>query len=104
MPPPAKRIGADFSIDSKTTGSLLNDAVSALIGPSAGLAAQIIIQGNSPLITSTANNMPQSKNHWCTRRLIVESTSALIIALSILLIISNKHKPLAVKIIVIGFI
>jgi hypothetical protein len=48
---------------------------------------------------NTANKIPQIRNHRLAFSPIVERTSALIIALSILLIISNRQRPATVRII-----
>lgn len=93
VPPPINRMGADFSIDSWTVGSLENVAKREPIGPSPGLTAHIIAQGRSPLITKTAKIIPQKRNHLRALACIVESTSAFIMALSILETISNKQSP-----------
>ena len=97
MPPPESKIGADDSTASITAGSLENVAVKAPMGPSSGVVAQTITQGNKPLIINTANKRPQIRNHLLAFGDIVESTSAFTIALSILLITSNKQRPAIVS-------
>jgi len=62
------------------------------------VASQTINQSNSPLTKKTAKNIPQTKNQRLAQACIFESTSALIIALSILETTSNKHKPATIKI------
>src|SRR3989338_3002739 len=98
-PPPTKRRGADVSIASATAGSLLKVANNASIGPSVGLTAQTIAHGKRPRTTNTAKRIPQIKNHRRAFSPIVERTSALMIALSILLIASNKQSPATMRII-----
>ena len=68
-------------------------AVTASSGPKPGVASQTISQGSKPLIKKTAINSPQTKNQRLALACMVDSTSALIIALSMLETTSNKHKP-----------
>ena len=58
-----------------------------------GLKAQIIVKGKTPRTTKTAINIPQVKNHFRARELIVDKTSALIIALSTDEIVSKSARP-----------
>gem|GEM_PF-1352063 len=66
-------------------------AVNDQINQSSGAVAQTISQGKNHLTTNTAISIPHIRNHLLYFLLIVDSISALIIALSILEIISNNH-------------
>src|SRR5512137_290512 len=90
-------MGADCSTAAKTRGSLENVAVNAPMGPSDEVDIQTISQGNNPRTAKTAINNPQVKNQRFARSPIVESTSALIMALSMLVIISNKTRPVIIR-------
>jgi hypothetical protein len=90
-------MGADFSIAAITTGSLENVAVNAPIGPREDVDNQTISQGSNPRIANTAINNPQVKNQRFALSPIVESTSAFIMALSILVIVSNKTRPAMIR-------
>jgi hypothetical protein len=90
-------MGADCSIAVITTGSLENVAVKAPIGPREEVDNQTISQGSNPLIAKTAINNPQVKNQRLALSPIVESTSALIMALSTLVIVSNKTRPAMIR-------
>ena len=92
-----KRMGADCSTAAKTRGSLENVAVNAPMGPRDEVDIQTISQGNNPRIAKTAINNPQVKNQRFALSPIVESTSALIMALSMLVIISNKTRPVIIR-------
>jgi hypothetical protein len=85
------RIGADDSIISVIFGSLLNVAVNDQINQSSGAVAQTITQGKNHLTINTAISIHHIRNHFLYFLLIVDNTSALIIALSILDITSNKQ-------------
>lgn len=78
-------------------GFVFKEAVSAPIGPNAGLSKYTNSQGNKPLSRKTEISMPQYKNHFLALRETFTNTSALIMALSIEDTISNKTKPLTVK-------
>src|SRR4030066_931315 len=93
------RIGADCSIDSIPFGSLLKEAVNAPTGPSEGFTIQTMNQGKRPLTRNTEESIPQNKNHRRAFCCMVDKTSALIIALSILLIVSNNTNPATIKLI-----
>ena len=86
-------MGADFSIELFTAISPENVAVKEPIIPREGLNAQTIAQGKTPLTKNTAIKSPQTKNHLRIRAPIVESTSALIIALSIDETTSKRQSP-----------
>lgn len=73
-PPPIRRMGADFSIDSTTCGSPLNDAIKASQGPSVGFVAQIITHGNNPRTIKTAKTIPQRRNQRLARAETVPRT------------------------------
>jgi hypothetical protein len=90
-------MGADCSIAAITTGSLENVAVNAPIGPREEVDNQTISQGSNPRIAKTAMSNPQVKNQRFALSPIVESTSALIIALSMLVIVSNKTRPAMIR-------
>lgn len=92
------RIGEECSIAAATLGSLLKVAVRAETGPSPELN-HTISQGRTPLTTKTAITIPQSRNHLLALLPIVESTSALITALSMLETTSNKTSPKTTRII-----
>ena len=68
-------------------------AVNAPTGPSDGVEIQTISQGRRPRTATTANSSPQTRNQRFARSLMVESTSALMIALSMLVIVSNMQRP-----------
>jgi hypothetical protein len=97
VPPPIRRIGAEDSIATITRGSLLKVAKKAPTGPSPGVAVHTIAQGSTPRITKTANRSPHRRNHLRYFPSIVESTSALMIALSMLLIVSKRLKPATIN-------
>src|SRR3989338_3797179 len=98
-PPPIIKTGVDFSTDSMTKGSELKVAESDPKKPSDGTVIQMITQGSSPLMINTANRIPQRKNHRLAFWDIVPRTSALMTALSMLLTVSNKHRPMTIRII-----
>src|SRR6266404_5637144 len=93
------KIGDDASIEFRTLGSALNVAVNAPTGPMAGLVSQTITKGRRPRIRKTAISKPYTKNHLLALALIVESTCALITALSRLLTASKSVKPIMIRII-----
>src|SRR3989338_10409793 len=99
VPPPISRMGADSSITFATFGSELNDAVKEPKKPNEGLEAHRITHGSNPLTRKTAIKIPQSRNHLLAFLDIVERTSALMMALSTLMIISNKTSPKIIRII-----
>lgn len=82
-----------------TIGSLENVAINAPYGLSEGVDIQTIIQGITPRIAKTANSNPHTKNQRFARSVIVESTSALMIALSMLEMVSNKTRPAIIRMI-----
>ena len=86
-------MGADDSMAVATLGSLLKVEVKAPIRPNSGEVAQTISQGRSPLTANTAIINPQSKNHFLALGFIVWRTSALMMALSMLVIVSNTKSP-----------
>ena len=92
-------MGADCSIVSATCGSLLNVAVNAPKIPREGFAAKIISNGKNPRTITTAKRIPHVRNHFLALFPIVERTSALITALSILETISKRESPATTKII-----
>jgi hypothetical protein len=91
-------MGADCSIAASTIGSLENVAVKAPIGLNEGVDNHTMSQGSSPRIAKTANKRPQIKNQRRARSPMVESTSALIMALSMLVMVSNKTRPAMIRI------
>jgi len=91
-------MGADCSIAAITTGSLENVAGNAPVGLSEGVDNQTISQGSNPRIAKTANNNPQIKNLRFARSPMDESTSALMMALSMLVIVSNKTRPAIIRV------
>src|SRR3989338_3729192 len=97
-PPPASRTGLDASTDSIISGSELNVAVRASIGPSVGFATQTMSHGSKPRTKKTAMSKPQTKNQRLAFCDIFERTSALITALSIEVIVSKRTKPKTVSI------
>src|SRR5208337_4365387 len=97
MPPPTKRTGADLLIAARTTGSLENVAVSAPTGPRDGADIQTITHGSTPPITKTANRILQTRNQRRPLSDIVERTSALIMALSMLVMVSNRQSPAMIR-------
>ena len=82
-----------------TLGSLLKVEVKAPTSPNSGEVAQTISQGRSPLTANTAIINPHNKNHRLAFSFIVRRTSALMMALSMLVIVSNtKSPPIIIKI------
>jgi len=63
------------------------------MGPIVGFVIQIIIKGRTPLMIKTAISKPYVRNHFLARWLMVESTCALITALSKLLTVSKIARP-----------
>ena len=94
-----RRIGAAASMDSLICGSLENVAVKAPHGPSEGFVAQTIRSGSSPRTTKTAMTIPQVRNHFLALGFMVWRTSALMMALSTLLMISKRLRPSTARII-----
>src|SRR3989338_2387087 len=92
-------MGADSSITFAMLGSELNDAAKEPKKPRLGLFAHNITQGNKPLTKNTAIMIPHNKNHFLPFLDIVERTSALITALSMLITISKRLSPKRVRII-----
>ena len=90
-------MGADCPIAATTAGSLENVAVSAPMGPRDGVDIQTISHGSAPRITKTANNSPQMRNQRRAFCDIVERTSALIMALSMLVMVSNRQSPAMIR-------
>src|SRR3989338_598068 len=86
-------MGADSSITLAISGSELNDAVNAWIGPRLGLLIHMISQGRSPLTRNIAIRTPQIRNHLLAFADIVPRTWALMIALSTLMMSSKTLKP-----------
>lgn len=97
IPPPARSIGEDCSMASWTWGSLLKVAVRAPIGPREGLTPQTISKGKKPRTKKTAMRIPQMRNHLRAFSPMVLSTSALMTALSMELMVSKRAKPKTVK-------
>src|SRR3989344_3246645 len=95
-PPATSRMGADFSMDSKTSGSLDQAADKICIGVRDVLKAQIITKGKTPRTKKTAMNIPQVRNSLRDRVPLVFKTSALIIALSTDETASKSDKPIIV--------
>ena len=93
VPPPMSRMGDDCSIAAMTSGSLEKVAVRAPTGPSDGVESQTISHGSRPRTAKTANSSPQIRNQRFARSLMVERTSALMMALSMLVIVSNRTRP-----------
>lgn len=93
MPPPKSRSGVERSVDSLINGSLEKAKVKTWKADKSGLASQIMTKGRPPRIKKTANKMPQNKKIFRYFSGTVFKTWALIIALSMLLMISNKTKP-----------
>lgn len=100
VPPPANSIGADFSIISPIAGLLLNAAVQTSVISRLGLLIQKMMNGSNPLMTNTAISMPHIRNQRLAHWDIFDRTSALIIALSMLVIISKRLSPRTMSIIV----
>jgi len=72
-------------------------AVKASMGPRDGWEDQTISQGYPPLMAKTANIIPHDKNHRLARIDMVESTSAFITALSMLVTVSKSARPTMIK-------
>src|SRR5450759_1138424 len=98
-PPPTRRKGDESSITFLISGLSLNVDVNAPTGPRVGFVAHTMSHGSIPLTTKTANSNPYERNHFLARSDIVERTSALITALSMLLIVSNSIRPTTISII-----
>lgn len=96
--------GDDDSIAFATLGSLLKVETNAPRRPSFGDVNQTISQGKSPLTANTAMIKPQRRNQRRAFSFIVRKTSALIMALSMLVIVSKTKSPPTTKIIDIIFI
>src|SRR3989338_6459601 len=93
MPPPKSKSGVECAIDSWIICSLEKAKLMTWPAASWGLANQIMTKGRPPRIKKTANKMPQNKKIFRYFSGTVFKTWALIIALSMLLMISNKTKP-----------
>ena len=93
VPPPMRRMGADCSMAAMTSGSLEKVAVRAPTGPSGGVESQTISHGRRPRTAKTAKSRPQIRNQRFARSLMVERTSALMMALSMLVIVSKRTRP-----------
>ena len=77
--------------------SPLKVAVSDPKNPKEGFTTQTISHGRSPRTKNTAIRIPHTKKNLLAFCPIVESTSALIMALSILEIISKRQSPKTVR-------
>ena len=97
MPPPIKRTGNGLLRLLRATGSPENVAVSAPTGPRDGADIQTISHGSTPRIAKTANRRPQTRNQRRAFSDIVERTSALIMALSMLVMVSNRQSPAMIR-------
>jgi hypothetical protein len=78
-------------------GSSVNVAVSACQGLSPGAMTQTISHGNKPRTPKTAIAIPQVRNQRRALACMVASTSALMMALSMLVMDSNTAKPRMVR-------
>src|SRR3989338_1893088 len=96
-PPPSKSGGADSSSACWICGSLLKLAVNAPHGPTDGLAIHTINHGKSPRTMKTPKKIPHIKNHLRHLTLMVDNTSALTTALSMLETTSNRQRPKMLK-------
>ncbi len=103
-PPDRRRIGDVASMAAAIFGSLEKAAVNTSIMPIPGFASQTMTRGKRPLTTNTAKKNPHRRNHRCAFLLIPPRTSALIMALSILVIISKRERPRIVRMIAVIFI
>lgn len=92
-PPPMRRRGDDFSIARTISGLLEKVSVRACRKDLFGKKSQTIRNGRSPLTTNTPNNRPQKRNHFRAAGFMVERTSALMMALSTLDMISKRERP-----------
>ena len=72
---------------------MLKVETKAPISPNFGEVAQTISHGNKPLTAKTAMINPQSKNQRLALGFIVCKTSALLLGLSTLVIVSNMKSP-----------
>ncbi len=97
IPAPLRRIGADCSIACATAGSELNVAVSAPRSPSAGFVSQRMRSGRSPRARKTAMSNPHRQNQRLAFAETVPRTSALMTALSMLLMVSKRLNPTIVS-------
>src|SRR3972149_9930327 len=93
MPPPMSKTGADSSTALMISGFEVQAAASTSMKPNVGLLLQRMAIGRSPLTMKTAMRIPQNRNHFLDLSDIVERTSELMIALSMLLMTSNRLKP-----------
>ena len=73
-------------------------AVSVPEIPNFGFVANNIKKGRRPLTKKTEVRIPHVKNHFLALLLIPPSTSALMMALSILVMISKIARPKMIKI------
>lgn len=97
VPPPINNTCEDSSNIFPTCGSLLKAACNNPPGPRDGTTTHKMRKGSTPRTITTAKSIPHNKNHRRAFAPIPESTSAFIIALSMLLIISNKLSPTTVS-------
>ena len=98
MPPPARSTGAADSTAACTPALPESAAVNAPIGPRLGTVAQTMAHGNRPRTTTTAMMNPQKRNHLRDFSSIVPRISALMTALSMLEMISNRQRPSTMRI------
>ena len=68
-------------------------AVKASQGPKPGTTTHTMIQGSTPRRMNTANRIPQVRNHLRALACMVGRTSALMMALSMLVTVSKRARP-----------
>ena len=96
-PPPTSRTGALSWMAFCAAGFSVKVAVRALKGLRPGVMTHTISQGRIPLTPKTAIRMPQVRNHRLAFGCIVARTSALMMALSMLVIDSKTARPAIVN-------
>ena len=77
----------------RAAGSPVRLAVKASQGPRPGVMTQTMSQGRTPRTTKTAIRIPQVRNHLRARVCMPCRTSALMMALSMLVIDSKRASP-----------
>ena len=89
-----RRSGAELSIASATWGSFEKVAVRAPRNPTLGRTAQTIRRGSNPRTRKTPIKRPHTRNHLFAHGFMVVKTPALMMALSMLEIISKRERPI----------
>ncbi len=82
----------------RAAGSPVRLAVKASQGPRPGVMTQTMSQGSTPRTPKTAIRIPQVRNHLRARACMPCRTSALMMALSMLVIDSKRASPRTIRI------